>query len=104
MELNLLGMELFINAKICDGIMNCSIIIYDSVPGGAGHSRRLTTENGQLLYAIFEKVLHAMQSCDCDPSCYKCLRCYENQKIHDLLDRHLAINFLSQFIGPVEVL
>ena len=28
---------------------------------------------------------------------------YENQKIHDLLDRRLAIDFLKQFVGKVEL-
>ena len=92
-----------LSPKVIGGVMNYSIIIYDSVPGGAGHSRRLVTDDGMLLYKIVEKALRSMKSCNCDPSCYNCLRCYENQKIHDLLDRHLAIDFLEKFIGKVEI-
>ena len=45
-----------------------------------------------------------MSECNCEPSCYNCLRSYENQKVHDLLDRKLAIEFLQQFVGTVELL
>ena len=89
--------------KVVNHIKNYSIIIYDAVPGGAGHSRRLVTDNGQTLYRIFMIALQNMSSCSCDPSCYNCLRSYENQRIHDDLDRHLAEKFLSQFVGQIEI-
>lgn len=91
-----------LSLKVVDHKPNYSIIIYDAVPGGAGHSRRLVTEDGQMLYRIINVALHNMNECHCDPSCYNCLRSYENQKIHDDLDRHLAAKFLSQLIGKVE--
>lgn len=46
-----------------------------------------------------------VQGCDCDTSCYKCLRNYYNQKIHDQLDRHIAANFIKPWLGvmkPIE--
>ena len=82
-----------------------SIILYDAVAGGAGHVRRIVTKDG----AAFQNVLHAaydlVQGCDCDTSCYKCLRNYYNQKIHDQLDRHIAANFIKPWLGvmkPIE--
>lgn len=93
-----------LSMKIVDGNTNYSIIIYDAVPGGAGHSRRLVTEDGEMLYWIMMKALNNMKSCNCNPSCYNCLRSYENQKIHDELDRYLAIRFLEQFEGDIEVI
>lgn len=81
-----------------------SIIVYDAVPGGAGHSRRLVTKDGRMLYKIFMSALYNMKTCNCDPSCYNCLRSYENQKIHDQLDRHLAEKFLEQFVGEVQII
>ena len=86
------------------GICEHSIIIYDAVPGGAGHSRRLVTNNGRQLYDIFMYAQKQMENCDCDPSCYKCLRSYNNQKIHDRLDRHLASAFLKKFKGDIEII
>ena len=91
-----------LSAHIVGRVLDLSIIVYDSVPGGAGHSRRLVTQDGKMLHSIFMSALRSLQACNCDPSCYNCLRSYENQKIHDLLDRKLAIDFLKQFVGEVE--
>lgn len=91
-----------LSMKVNGGIISYSIIIYDAVPGGAGHSRRLVTPDGEMLHWIMMKALYNMNECNCSPSCYNCLRSYENQKIHDELDRHLAIDFLKQFKGKIE--
>lgn len=77
-------------------ISEYSIIIYDSVPGGAGHTRRLVTKDGNQFYSILMHAKTEMDNCNCDPSCYRCLRSYGNQKIHDKLDRKLAYEFLKK--------
>lgn len=84
-----------------NGRIGHSIIIYDGVPGGAGHSRRLVEKEGKLLYQIFMNAMQSMLNCDCDPSCYKCLRSYSNQKIHDKLNRISAYNFFKKFKGEI---
>lgn len=84
--------------KVIDHVIHYSIIFYDAVPGGAGHSRRLVTNDGQLLRTVFRKAFKNMTSCNCNPSCYNCLRSYENQKIHEDLDRNLAAEFLAKLI------
>lgn len=91
-----------LSQKIIFDHLHYSIIIYDSVPGGAGHSRRLVTQDGHLLYRIFKAAKNNMEKCNCDPSCYSCLRSYENQRIHDILSRKKAGEFLKGFIGPIE--
>lgn len=87
-----------LSSKFINNQNNYSIIIYDAVPGGAGHSRRLVTPNGEMLKHIIKVALKSVQDCQCDPSCYNCLRSYENQKIHDELDRKLTSNFLSELV------
>jgi len=82
--------------KTTIGRMEHKIIIYDSVPGGAGHSRRLVTEDGEVLKAVIKRAIKILDTCKCSPSCYSCLRNYENQKIHEILDREKALNFLKQ--------
>ena len=82
--------------KITSGRMEHKIIIYDAVPGGAGHSRRLVTEDGEVLKAVIIRAITLLDSCECSPSCYRCLRNYENQKVHEILDRENALNFLKQ--------
>ena len=76
--------------------MEHKIIIYDAVPGGAGHSRRLVTENGEALKAVISRSISMLENCECSPSCYRCLRNYENQKVHEILDREKALAFLQR--------
>ncbi len=92
-----------LSLKIINKKPSYSIIIYDSVPGGAGHSRRLVTADGEMLQKIIVAAFNKMENCNCEPSCYNCLRSYENQKIHDDLDRKLASEFLRKLIGKVTV-
>lgn len=93
-----------LSPKILNGKLDYSIIIYDAVPGGAGHSRRLVTTDGMMLHRIFKVALDNMEKCSCEPSCYNCLRSYENQKIHEDLDRKLAAKFLLKLIGKVSTI
>lgn len=76
-----------------------SIVLYDTVAGGAGHVRRLLSP--QALENIFATAYTAMNDCKCDTSCYNCLRGYFNQRVHEKLDRHLALKFLGGFIGSI---
>jgi ATP-dependent helicase YprA (DUF1998 family)/rubrerythrin len=84
--------------KVTNGKMEHRFIMYDSVPGGAGHSRRLVTEIGEVLKAVIKRAITLLNTCECSPSCYRCLRNYENQKIHEILDREKALTFLKQFV------
>ena len=80
-----------------DGYRIFSVILYDAVAGGAGHVRRLVTDDGKVLQSVIEKAIQVCEGCDCDGSCYKCLRNYYNQRIHDQLDRTEAADFLKQW-------
>lgn len=77
-----------------NGKMEHKIIIYDAVPGGAGHSRRLVTQDGMILKNVIKRAINLLATCNCSPSCYRCLRNYENQKIHERLNRQKALDFL----------
>lgn len=74
-----------------------NIVLYDSVAGGAGHVRRLLEDKGESLTLIFEYAIQKLSICNCDSSCYNCLRSYDNQKFHDILDRNKALNFLKEY-------
>ena len=74
------------------------VIIYDDVPGGAGHSRRFAIEGERILEAVIKRAIYLLETCECSPSCYRCLRSYENQAIHEILDRKKALGFLKQLI------
>ena len=73
-----------------------SFILYDSVPGGAGHVENIKDH----LIDAAKAGLKKMKSCDCgeDTSCYNCLRNYHNQGIHDSLQRGYAIKLMELLI------
>lgn len=79
-----------------------SIVLYDAVAGGAGHVRRLVTEDGARFRQVVDKAISITKGCNCSPSCYSCLRNYYNQKIHDLLNRRYAYEFLENYSGDFE--
>jgi ATP-dependent helicase YprA (DUF1998 family) len=81
-----------------NGKMEHKIIIYDAVLGGAGHSRRLVTKGGEILRKVIKNAVELLDTCKCEPSCYRCLRNYENQKIHETLDRQKALAFLKALV------
>lgn len=74
-----------------------SLILYDSVPGGAGHVENIKSH----LREAAEAALKKMVSCSCgeDTSCYNCLRNYRNQRVHDQLQRGYAITILRKLLG-----
>jgi Domain of unknown function (DUF1998) len=74
-----------------------TLVVFDDVPGGAGHTRHLKDHLDELVIAA----LHRVTSCSCgvDTSCYGCLRGYRNQLHHDELVRGAAIEVLQSLIG-----
>lgn len=69
-----------------------TLVLYDDVPGGAGHVRRVADE----LWPVFDKALERVQQCGCgeETACHECLWNYYNQPFHARLARGLAIDFL----------
>ncbi len=74
-----------------------SLVLFDTVPGGAGHARRLGTEVRRLMEAALVRV----SSCECgdDTSCYSCLRSYANQAWHEQLSRGVAASWLRTVLA-----
>jgi hypothetical protein len=78
-----------------------TLVIYDNVPGGAGHVRRITDEDG-VIEEMLQEAYKLVKNCTCggkqgDAACYACLQNYNNQFFHDQLKRKYAIQFLKQF-------
>jgi len=74
------------------------LVIYDRIPGGAGHTDRIVGNLGAVLNAALARV----RNCKCpdiDASCYACLRSYGNQFYWDELRRRPVIEWLSSVIG-----
>ncbi len=80
-----------------------ALILFDDVPGGAGHVRRVAQDDYAIKH-VLQAALEHMERCDCggearDTSCYGCLRNYRNQYCHDDLNRGIVIDFLHQDVG-----
>jgi len=76
-----------------------ALILFDDVPGGAGHVKR-ALEREETLPAIMKAAYQKLKACTCGAeqghsSCYGCLRNYRNQFCHEQLDRRVVIDFLE---------
>lgn len=73
-----------------------SLVLFDNVPGGAGHTRRLADGEGTVR-AMLRAALNKVADCECgeETSCYGCLQNYGNQRFHDDLRRAVARDFLA---------
>ena len=82
-----------------DSLRGYSIILYDTISDGTGQIHRMVLKNDDFdvesLQKVIEKAIEITQNCDCDPSCYSCLRNYYNQGVHDMIDRKKAEKFLQ---------
>lgn len=73
---------------------NAEIVIHDNVPGGAGYSQRIAERFQEVLVKAYQLI----ESCNCDSSCYDCLRTYSNQRFHAELNRHVVAEFLQPLV------
>jgi ATP-dependent helicase YprA (DUF1998 family) len=74
-----------------------SIMIYDVVPGGAGHVKKISRKIEEVLMGARRKVSGAC-GCGEETSCYGCLRNYSNQLFHEILSRGLPLNYLNNIL------
>jgi hypothetical protein len=73
------------------------LVVYDRIPGGAGHISRIVTNLEDVLKAALERV----RDCKCpdlEASCYACLRSYNNQFYWEQLKRKPVIDWLSRIL------
>jgi len=73
-------------------------ILFDHVPGGAGHVKRLMDSKEFSEVLIETRRLMTKNCCDPETSCYSCLRNYYNQKLHHKLKRKHVIDFFDNFL------
>ncbi|MGW5317721.1 DEAD/DEAH box helicase [Nocardia thailandica] len=62
-----------------------SIVLFDTVPAGAGAAKRIAAGIETVLRSAADRVTH----CECGPetSCYGCLRSFRNARHHEMLTR-----------------
>jgi ATP-dependent helicase YprA (DUF1998 family) len=71
-----------------------ALVIFDSVPGGAGYSRSLKEQ----LEVLFQAAFHLTNNCHCgeETACYGCLKTYGNQGHHEVLSRRAALDLFTK--------
>jgi ATP-dependent helicase YprA (DUF1998 family) len=102
-----LSTSLGVNRDDLDGVLypgrdklnEPALILFDSVPGGAGHVKR-AIEQEEALRSVLKAAYRKMKACTCGAeqghaSCYGCLRNYQNQFCHEKLDRRIVIDFFE---------
>jgi ATP-dependent helicase YprA (DUF1998 family) len=70
---------------------DAQVFLYDLLPGGAGYTRLVK----QRLAEVINETEKLLSDCDCETSCYRCLRHYGNNYYHSSLDRRLAYVLLK---------
>ena len=75
------------------------IVVFDDVPGGAGHIVRLREkiELAAILAAAHDRV--AKCACGETAACYTCLRSYRNQFCHETLARGPVAKYLEKLVS-----
>jgi ATP-dependent helicase YprA (DUF1998 family) len=74
-----------------------AIMLYDGVPGGAGHTKQLFNEIEKLICLAYDIVAE----CECgeETCCYGCIANYYNQGRQDHLSRGAAKQILGALLG-----
>lgn len=72
------------------------LYLFDTLSGGAGYSYVA----GQRIEDIIEETFDVLTHCsnNCDASCYKCMRNYQNQMKHEHLNRPLGLELLTYLV------
>lgn len=102
-----LSTALGINRDDLDGVLypgrgtlsEPALILFDNVPGGAGHVKR-AIEQEETLRSVLKAAYQKVRACTCGAeqghaSCYGCLRNYQNQFCHERLNRRVVIDFFE---------
>lgn len=75
-----------------------AIFLFDTVKGGAGYSNQISTYINEVLRG--SKTI--LEACDCEKACSNCIVNRESQWDVDLLDRHLALDWIDQVLESME--
>ena len=87
-----------------------NIILFDSIPGGAGNVKRIADSDEDEFRDFLMKCYENVRNCTCgdkengDSSCYGCLRTYRNQYYHQVIKRIYAVGFLGELLGEATTL
>ncbi len=70
-----------------------ALVLFDTVPGGAGGARLIASSLQKVIAGAVERVAEC--ECGVETACYACLRSYRNARHHDSLSREAALRMLT---------
>lgn len=102
-----ISQEFSIERKDIDGLVvknkynNYDLIVFDNVPGGAGHVKRIMDKS--MFIEVFKCAKNKVNQncCDENTSCYNCLRNYNNQAFHHRLKRKYALEIIKKVLENI---
>jgi DEAD/DEAH box helicase domain-containing protein len=76
------------------------LVIYDSVPGGTGYLKQLTSHQDDLIEVLTEYAMPVLEHCSCvqkqhADGCYRCLYVYKNSRNISSISRKKARDFIQ---------
>lgn len=71
------------------------LAIIDAASGGAGNAQRFAHAWPRIVRAAAKQ----LDACTCDRACHRCLLSYHNQEEYDILDRHVALRTLQEWLS-----
>jgi hypothetical protein len=82
-------------AKKPDESPRRELVLFDEASGGSGYVRKAFLN----LEEVVATARALLDNCQCEKSCYKCLRTYENQFEHQLLDKQIIKPYLEGLLS-----
>ena len=76
------------------------LVIYDSVPGGTGYLKQLTSHQDDLIQVLTDYAMPVLEQCRCvqkeqADGCYRCLYVYKNSRNISSISRKKARDFIQ---------
>ena len=81
-----------------EGLRGMEVMIYDNVPGGAGHAEQLFGMVDELIREAY-RVVDGHCGCGGETCCYGCIANYHNQNMQKTLSRQAAKDLLGALLG-----
>lgn len=79
------------------------LVLFDKIPGGTGYLEKLF--NREQFSKLINKAYEHLKNCSCQhhgkKGCYRCIYTYQNQRVHDSLDRGRAEALFAKIAGRI---
>lgn len=83
-------------------LVHVDIYLFDALSSGAGYSSLLADD--KIIDQLIENVRDILTDCNCDDACLRCLKHFNNKRLHKWLNRFAALELLDYAtLGSVRI-